>query len=237
MPIEWDFTFEKRRSASARPDSGFTKTDRAVERDALVVYARSMLAVAAVHPERTAHLVEPREGETACGDRVFVRSLAAPDGVLLAVIDGLGHGLLAEEAALAAERSLREAPSAIEIGALFDRAHAALRGTRGVAMTAVLMRGPALWAAGVGNVALRMAPTSMPFLATPGVVGGRYRSPRVFVSVLKGPARLYLHTDGVSSTTMDPSAFADMRPDEAARSIMAKLRKRTDDAAVLVVDL
>src|SRR6266496_1820367 len=71
-------------------------------------------------------------GEAVCGDLHLIKPI--PDGVLLAVADGLGHG---DEATVAAKTALaileehREEP----LEALVTRCHDALRKTRGAVMT------------------------------------------------------------------------------------------------------
>src|SRR5881396_2299710 len=74
----------------------------------------------------------PLPGQEACGDLHLVKAVSG--GVLLAVVDGLGHGNEASAAAQAAlailERYEEEPPNA-----LFKRCHEALMQTRGVAMT------------------------------------------------------------------------------------------------------
>src|ERR1041384_1429608 len=57
-------------------------------------------------------------------------------GALLAVFDGLGHGVEAAEAAIAGAAVLRAEPTA-PVQDLVMRCHEALRGTRGAVMTVV----------------------------------------------------------------------------------------------------
>src|SRR5437899_2402224 len=74
----------------------------------------------------------PAPGEDVCGDLHLVSP--ASDGVLLAVVDGLGHGGQAVAAAKAAIAILeRHAEELLE--ALVQRCHEALTKTRGVVMT------------------------------------------------------------------------------------------------------
>src|SRR5690242_7865590 len=69
---------------------------------------------------------------TVCGDLHLVKRMDR--GVLLAVIDGLGHGPEAFAAAQVA-RALLEEYSEEPLGALVNRCHAGLRKTRWVVMT------------------------------------------------------------------------------------------------------
>src|SRR5256885_6028210 len=71
-------------------------------------------------------------GEAESGDRHLVKPVGT--GVLVAVVDGLGHGAEAAAAAQAAvaalERHATESPVP-----LIERCHRALQGTRGVVMS------------------------------------------------------------------------------------------------------
>src|ERR1700692_1030325 len=71
-------------------------------------------------------------GETESGDLHLVAPL--PTSVLIAVVDGLGHGPEAAFAARTAPASLRERPQN-EIADLMRRCHASLQRTRGVVMS------------------------------------------------------------------------------------------------------
>ena len=79
----------------------------------------------------------PKDGHTDSGDFSCVRNL--DDGVLLVVVDVLGHGA---DAAKAARRFLDiiEVETIDDLSALFARCDALLRADRGAVMTAVLMR-------------------------------------------------------------------------------------------------
>ncbi|HEU5010218.1 MAG TPA: hypothetical protein VFT33_05935, partial [Gaiellaceae bacterium] len=75
------------------------------------------------------------------------------EGVLLAGIDGLGHGDEAARAARKAAKVVRENPSP-DLAVLVQRCHNALKGTRGAAISLALVscaEGVVTWL-GVGNV-------------------------------------------------------------------------------------
>src|SRR6266446_6924283 len=74
----------------------------------------------------------PLPGEIVCGDLHLIKPTR--DGVLLAVVDGLGHGaeaMAAAKTAIAVLESHAEEP----LTALVNRCHEALTKTRGVVMT------------------------------------------------------------------------------------------------------
>src|SRR5256714_15487003 len=71
-------------------------------------------------------------GQTQSGDLHLVKSVTT--GVLLAVVDGLGHGADAATAARTAVATLDEHASESGL-ALLQRCHWAVKGTRGVVMS------------------------------------------------------------------------------------------------------
>src|SRR5881397_1491503 len=90
-------------------------------------------------------------GEAESGDRHLVKPVGT--GVLVAVVDGLGHGAEAASAAKAAvaalERHATESPAP-----LLERCHRALKGTRGAVMSVAVFTRPdrSMTWVGVGNV-------------------------------------------------------------------------------------
>jgi len=182
-----------------------------------------------------AHQTKPRSGETSNGDAVVVMSYA--DGVLVAIIDALGHGPRAEEVAKLAYDHITETYAAFpeeDVVGVMRRLHSALRGTRGACATICLIRGTALSACGVGNVEMRCVGASVPVVLTPGIVGVQLRRPRAFGGVLPPSARCFLFSDGVSRRA--PFAeLAKLTPHDACQSLMRTHRHSHDDASVIVV--
>src|SRR5438034_1645812 len=90
-------------------------------------------------------------GEVVCGDLHLIKPI--PEGVLLAVADGLGHG---DEATVAAKTALAivEEHSEAPLEALVRRCHDALMKTRGAVMTVATLNSleDRLTWLGVGNV-------------------------------------------------------------------------------------
>ncbi len=94
----------------------------------------------------------PMAGEVTMADRHVV--VIREEGMLIAVIDGVGHGQFAELAAVEAMRTIREAPPG-SLESIVTRCHDRLRTTRGVVMSVASLdasRGVLTWI-GVGNVA------------------------------------------------------------------------------------
>ncbi|HEU5263258.1 MAG TPA: hypothetical protein VFU34_01375, partial [Gaiellaceae bacterium] len=92
-----------------------------------------------------------RPGQTESGDRYL--ATATPDGALVAVVDGLGHGAEAADAAKTAVRSL-ERDAQQPVVSLIQDCHRRLYGSRGAVMSLAAFNpreGAMTWL-GVGNV-------------------------------------------------------------------------------------
>ena len=179
------------------------------------------------------------EGEAESGDLHVVAPFAG--GVLVAAIDGLGHGGHAAFAARLAGSELRDDAGA-PLPLLFERCHRKLARTRGVVMSAASFDGgqDAMTWLGVGNVEGALvrggsvpATASDSILLTGGVVG--YQLPRLRpTTVPVGPGdTLVFTTDGVGG-----GFLAGFQPGLAAQELaertFATHAKGNDDALVLV---
>lgn len=141
------------------------------------------------------------DGEQVSGDTWV--ALAGDDQVLLAAIDGLGHGAAAGEASERAAETIR-AHADEPLPALVRTCHDALADTRGAALTIarIELRARTLTWLGVGNVAGLVAPAaaseSAPeALLLAGVVGDQLPQ-LVPVTVALGDGdTLLLATDGI----------------------------------------
>jgi hypothetical protein len=178
-------------------------------------------------------------GQPACGDRSVVKPFE--DGVLVAVLDGVGHGEEAATAAAAAAAIL-EAHPAERLTLLVQRCHEALRATRGVAMSIAsfnVAHGLMAWL-GVGNVegvllrrgfVLGAAEKSLMLRA--GVVGLHLPLLEAEVLPIDVGDALVLTTDGIRPDFTRRSARK-YSPQHAAENILIRHGKTTDDALVLV---
>lgn len=177
----------------------------------------------------------PFPGETANGDQWLVQE--RPDGLRVAVVDGLGHGSEAEAAALAAVQALHAGPDLGPVDALL-RCDQALRGTRGAAASVVTIdraRGVLLFA-GIGNVEgrLRCGDRERYFSPNRGVLGRGVRRPHELEFALDGAWTVLLHSDGIRAREL---ADIDARRslDELARDLIASHARDTDDATAVIV--
>jgi serine phosphatase RsbU (regulator of sigma subunit) len=186
-----------------------------------------------------ASLVMP--GETRSGDRCVIA--VAHGTVLIAVIDGLGHGEEAAAAANAAAVVLEASPTE-SLRTLFDRCDVELRATRGAAMTVARFEpnGRTLDWLGTGNiktVLLRRSAsgfTCMDLLTYGGVVGAHLpKGPASKIQVMPGDV-LILATDGIDRKFIDSIRY-DEAPQTQAERLLAAYRSATDDALVLVARL
>jgi negative regulator of sigma-B (phosphoserine phosphatase) len=189
----------------------------------------------AVGPVRWAAVSWPIDGESVCGDV----SVAVPteDGALLAVIDGLGHGREAAEAATLAARTLEAEPSR-PVDAGIVACHQALVRTRGAVMSVVRLHRAELTWTGVGNVEALLVhgpnrpPGRARLLLFGGVVGQAYRTLRVSSERLFRGDLLVLATDGLRSDFSD-AVEATASPQRVVDVLMASCRTGRDDALAL----
>jgi phosphoserine phosphatase RsbX len=181
-----------------------------------------------------------REGEAVTGDRHVIR--VHPRGVILAVIDGLGHGEEAAAAANAAAQVVETHPST-DIVEILTASHERLRAGRGVVMTMVSITPAAhiFTAVGVGNVTAMVvhpagssAESARDFVLLRGGVIG-HLLPGLRPSVMQvTPGDLFvLATDGISIEFMTEERLT-QPPQGIADRILARHAVRTDDALVLV---
>jgi len=163
--------------------------------------------------------------------------VAFPGGAMVALIDGLGHGREAAEAARAAARVI-EAHAADPVAPVIERCHDALRGTRGAAMTiASLCTADSLSWAGVGNVdavVLRRDGRPAAGIAVRGGVVGYQLPPLRAATVGIAPGDLLiLATDGVHAGFTD-GIVPGGAPQDIADAILTRWARGSDDARVVV---
>jgi serine phosphatase RsbU (regulator of sigma subunit) len=182
----------------------------------------------------------PMKDQAESGDTCLLRTLA--DGLLIAAIDGAGHGAEAASAARTAEAILaahaEESPISLVL-----RCHDGLRASRGVVMTLALwhLRERTLTWVGVGNVdavLVRAGTTGRAaterIVLRGGVVGYQLPPLRAEVIPLRPLDTLIMSTDGVHEWLADTVELTG-EPQEIADRILAAHRKDTDDALVVVV--
>lgn len=176
-------------------------------------------------------------GEEVCGDGWAV---ALDDGVVSAmVVDGLGHGAGAAEAAQA---SLTVFGAARQAGParFIEKAHAALRATRGAAC-AMATLDPAhgqIRFAGAGNVVARVVSgiAEKTLLTQNGTVGIQIRSVQEQAMAWPEHALVVMFTDGiVSRWQLDDPGLLTRDPSLIAAWLIGNFCRGRDDATVVVL--
>ena len=187
-----------------------------------------------------AKFVLPGQGES--GDQYIVR--CNNEGVLIAVIDGIGHG---EEAAHASGAAASILMSAINtpIISLVERCHEQLRDTRGVVLSLAsidVANGLLTWL-GIGNVFGTLTRAHSvngtgheTLLLRGGVVGAQMPPLQATVLPISKGDTIYFVTDGIRSDFSDSLTSLE-NPQRAADRILKQFRNGNDDALALVVRL
>jgi phosphoserine phosphatase RsbX len=174
-------------------------------------------------------------GETVSGDLHFVAPSEA--GALFAVIDGLGHGPMAAEAARAAAAALALDP-AQPVEACLERCHHAMSRTRGAVLALAQVQRQQLCWIGVGNVqAIVYAPPGQPptrrhLSQAGGVVGHRLPPQRPQELPLAPGSLLVMATDGLRADFWEHVA-RHLSPAHVVHHLLNGHRSGLDDALVL----
>ncbi len=178
-------------------------------------------------------------GETVSGDLHVVQPFS--NGVLVAAVDGVGHGAEAAAAAKVAIATLT-AHAHDSVLPLLMRCHDDLRDTRGVVLTLASFKpldGTITWA-GVGNVEGVLLRADAKgglareyILLLGGVVGLQVPPLRAFVIPVSPGDTLILATDGIRSGFAEGLPL-EQSPQQIADHILSRNVKGTDDALVLV---
>jgi anti-sigma regulatory factor (Ser/Thr protein kinase) len=178
-----------------------------------------------------------KSGEEVCGDAYAAENL--PEGCRFLLADGLGHGYDAGVAAHEARRTF-ERHAGLAPAATVERAHGALRGTRGAALAVAEMDcgGGLVRYAGVGNIsaAIISADGVRHLVSHNGTVGHEMRKLQEFSYPWPRHATLVMHSDGLAThwdlrrypglLARDPSLIAGVLYRDFCRG--------RDDATVLV---
>lgn len=179
-------------------------------------------------------------GETECGDRYLVRPSAR--GMLIAAVDGLGHGADAAHAASLAIETLKEAQGDETLTALMQGCHQRLDGTRGAVMSLAEVdagQRQLTWL-GVGNVEGRLAHRQeygaqryQELLLRSGIVGLDLPQLREATVPIARRDLVVLASDGVDQEFCDVIDH-ESEPSELAQKIVREHGHGKDDAVVVV---
>jgi negative regulator of sigma-B (phosphoserine phosphatase) len=179
------------------------------------------------------------EGETISGDMYLIRPF--PNGVLVAAVDGLGHGPEAAASAQVAISTL-EANADQPVVSLVRSCHQALKGMRGVVMSLASFNkteNTLTWLA-VGNVEGRLfrANQAPPFareilLLRGGIVGSNLPSLIAVTVPISAGDVLIFASDGIRNDFAE-NLYVNIPPQQLASDILTRSAKNTDDALVVV---
>lgn len=190
-----------------------------------------------------AHAIEvgvvsvPIKGEEVCGDGWGARKTS--ESMLLMVVDGLGHGILASEAAREAERIFTSIRGD-SITSILQDSHDALKKTRGAAMAvaSVNFESRLLSFAGIGNIGSSiMTPLGSRGMASHnGIVGHQMQRVQEFSFPWNADSILVMHSDGLkSSWDLKPyPGIWNKHPGLIAGMLYRDFSRERDDVTVLV---
>lgn len=193
-------------------------------------------------PAATAVISTPLPGERVNGDSWSVAS--AGGRTLILMVDGLGHGLYASEAAALAvslfDRIVGERPE-IPLAALIEQMHGPMRATRGAAVLVVAIDPTRrqIECCGVGNISCALqAPDgrSQSIVSHNGTVGHQMRRIQPFTYVYMTQSLLIMHSDGLAAHWKF-AEYADLirhTPATVAGVLYRDAWRGRDDATILV---
>jgi hypothetical protein len=184
--------------------------------------------------------------EHALGDAFFSGDAWAlsvsRDALTLLVIDGLGHGPLAQIAAVAGVEAMR---SMVPVSPSEDlrAVHAAMHGTVGAAAGIARIGAGSKMVdfGGIGNIEATLVTDGgrSGLVSYPGVVGQRYPTFRTYRHVLDGKSHLVMHTDGLRSGWSPahyPGLFS-RHPALIAGVLFRDCWRQSDDALIFVTEV
>jgi hypothetical protein len=179
------------------------------------------------------------KGESVSGDMYLIQSFT--DGILVAAIDGLGHGPEAAASSRVAV-SVLEANPHQSIVALVQSCHEALKTMRGVVMSLASFskQDSTMTWLGVGNVEGRLfrtnpenKPVGENLLLRGGIVGQKL-PPLIAITVpISSGDTLIFASDGIRND-FGQDLNMDLPPQQLVSEIFAQSAKHSDDALVVV---
>ena len=175
--------------------------------------------------------------ETQSGDAWCM--LKGERGPSMLMVDGLGHGASAYQAAVAAVDVAQRNPGAGP-SELIDRMHRVLHGTRGAAVAVAELDRSAghIRFAGIGNISGSVidGEGSRSLASMNGIVGHEMRRVREFITPFPAGATLVMHSDGIG-TRWRLDQYPGIRPRHpslAAAVLYRDFVRGRDDATVVV---
>jgi len=179
----------------------------------------------------------PKAGEQICGDSWATENYL--DKNLILVADGLGYGGLAQEASGEAVRIFRE-NAKLGPKAILEKAHPALKNTRGVAgaIAQIDRTQKTICFAGIGNISgvVFTDNQTRSMVSYNGTVGHRMQKVAEFVYPWSPESLLIMHSDGLA-TQWDLNRYpglATRHPALIAAVLYRDFKRTRDDMTVIV---
>ncbi|PYV95671.1 MAG: hypothetical protein DMG89_20780 [Acidobacteria bacterium] len=191
-----------------------------------------------LHAWQVGVATRPRRHAIANGDAFVIHEWDS--NLLAGVIDGLGHGEPAQQAALAAQLYVQSHYD-LPLDKLFCGVSRACRGTRGVVMALAHFESPtAMTLANLGNIEMRpwTGAERLSIIVQRGILGGHEDHWSVQQLRWNPGWTLVLHSDGLR-THWQWSDFPGLErepPQVVANKLLSILAKEDDDATILAVN-
>lgn len=185
-------------------------------------------------------VTRPYPGFRDNGDRYFIDSRGSHH--IVAVIDGLGHGVLAAEATDRAMKCLENYGSAPSIEWFYSQCHLQLHGTRGVVAGIAVIdeEENSVEYTGIGNIETIVFQDGKieTLISSQGIIGSGIM-PHIHVRRSPFPpgATMIMHSDGISSKfdLHDYYGLVDQSAQFIADVLLRDWGRMNDDATVVVV--
>jgi anti-sigma regulatory factor (Ser/Thr protein kinase) len=179
----------------------------------------------------------PKPGQEVCGDAWGVEQTS--DYSVIMVADGLGHGLDAHLASVEAVRILHSAPN-LAPAEIVERAHLALRSTRGAALAVARLdrNRDRVTFSGVGNISAHIyagAGEGQHLVSVHGTAGFQTAKIREFEYAWPDHGMLLMYSDGLGSQT-SPAAYPGLPlrdPTLIAGVLYRDFARGNDDATIV----
>ena len=178
----------------------------------------------------------PKDGEDVSGDGWAASRL--PSGIQLLLVDGLGHGMLAHDAAVLAVDTFRSTAGGEPVDVL-RTLHAPLRSSRGATagVFTIDTRAHVLTYCGVGNIgaAVVTANRSRKLVSLNGTIGREPVQFKQFSTEWDPNSVLVAHSDGLTTRwRLDEPGLAAKDPTLIAAVLFRDFARELDDVTVVV---
>jgi anti-sigma regulatory factor (Ser/Thr protein kinase) len=180
----------------------------------------------------------PCPGETENGDAFLIKT--QEDNILVAMLDGLGHGAEAHEASDLGIGIIHQC-SREPLQAIMQKLYSGISRTRGCAAAVFRLDTKALSYefTGIGNIRSKIFPRSEMSLYSRAGIVGRGRLPRVHVekSAWLDGSTLVMHSDGIAgwSHPETMSRVGDQQPATGCHFLLKNFGYDHDDATICVI--